>query len=316
MTFTHISRTIMMMLFVTALLAAGCDPESRKELRQTERRQEKVLVYVEGDPISADEVSRRIKTVKGEIDGSSVDENQWQMLQEAALEGAIRDRLLTQAARAEGIEISEDEMNRSLEQSRSIMGADQFTEMLEGREASAADFKIYLKNRLLIERYKERLFENITVTEADLEKYYAGHGEKSVEPAGARLEVFRLTSEPLAGQVYKKLSAEENFEKLVAEYSATAEKVGVRTRMMPYASMPIDLQAPVKAAEPGDLLPPISTSDGWYVVKVLEKREARTTGYQEVREDYRQALLLKRQNDVLNDWYDRKRQSATIEYVR
>lgn len=315
MTFTNIFRTVAV-LFATALLAAGCNPENHRELRQTSGQHEKVLVYVGGVPISADEVSRRIKTVKGEIGESSVDEKQWQMLQEAALEGAIRDLLLVQAAQDEGIEITEEEMNSSLEQSRSVMGADQFNEMLESRKASAEDFQIYLKNRLLIGRYKERLFGNITVTETDLEKYYAGHGEKSAEPAGVRLEVFRLASEPLARQVYEKLSAEENFENLVAEYSTAVEKAGVRTRLIPYSSMPVDLQAPVKAAEPGNLLPPISTPEGWYVIKVLEKREARTVDYQEVRENYRQALLLKRQNDVLNDWYDRKRQSATIEYVR
>ena len=198
-----------------------------------------------------------------------------------------------------------------------MLGDEGFTKMLAARKATEREYRIFLENRGRIEQFKEqKLFTEITIDEEKLQQYYEGHGADFV-PEQVRLEILQLANETTAQKAYEKLKHGEDFEAVVAEYSAGKEKkVGSRTRWMPIDAVPEALRQQVASATPGELNGPIQGEDGFYVFTVKEKKEAGVVPFEEVKEEITKGLLVKKQQALLNHWYEINKKKANIEYIK
>lgn len=314
MTVTRKPSLPIFLLSVAALLGSGIANSAQPEAEEAAPDAKVVVARVNGAPVYQADVLRRLRAVHGgDIETAKPDPNRWQMLLEVATQSEITDKLLLQAAVAEGMTVSDDEAQALLERTSKTMGKRAFEEMSKKRGAALQDF---LVERELINRYKEKLFSGIGVEKDVLKEYYRGHKEGFAEPAQARLEVFTFGVRETAEKIHARWQGGESFDTISEAYLAEGERVGRRTRWMPIDAVPVELRARVSGADAGTILEPAPIADKFYVVRVIEKQEARRRGFDEVKEEIRETILDLRKSKALDEWYQAASRKAKIEYVR
>jgi len=306
-----------LLLSVAALLAA-CTPGSGKPEAEVAVPDAKVAVArVNGEPVYESDVLRRLRAAHGgDIEKVKEDPNRWQMLLDVATQTEVMDELLLQAAVADGMRVSAGEARELLDRTREVTGESAFGEMLEERGASEEAFRDFLVERELIRRYKDKLFGETGVEEDALQEYYEGHAETFEEPDQVRLEVFTFGGREAAEKIHGRWKGGESFDKIAAAYLDEGERVGRRTRWMPIDAVPVELRAKVDGADAGTVLEPVHVAEKFYVVRVIEKKEARSRGFDEVKDEIRGTILDLRRSKALDEWFKAASREAKIEYVR
>ena len=312
---TKLAQSILALSIVATL--AACSPESEKLKVEESASDAKVVVaLVNEKPVYKSEVLRRMNAAYGsDVEKETTDPNRWQMILDVATESEVMEELLLQSAVADGMTVSAEERQNLLDQTRKTAGDPAFNEMLTERGASEETFQAFLVEQALINQYKEKLFDELAVDDEALKNYYEGHVETFAEPDQVRLEVFTFGVSETAEQIYTRWKDGESFDSIVKAYQEEAESVGRRTRWMPISAVPDELQSKVAAADTGDILEPVQVSNTFYVVKVVEKREARILNFEEVKAEIRKEILVLRKNKALDEWYKAASQEAKIEYV-
>ena len=303
------------LIAITATLWA-CAPDFDKSKADGRIAEEKVIVArVNGEPIYKSDVLRRMRAAyEGNIEELKSDPNRWQMLKDVATESEVMDQLLLQTAVAEGMVVSEDDAQGLLDRTKELAGSKAFAEMLKERGVDEETFRDFLVKRELILRYKNKLFKNVTVNDDALEEYYEGHKETFVDPPQVRLEIFTFGVRKTAEGIYKLWKDGDSFEAISAKYKNEGENVGRRTRWMPIDAIPAELQSKVTEADVGTILEPEQISNKFYVVKIIDKMESRTRGFEEVKAEIYETILNLRKNKVLDEWHKNAMQGAKIEY--
>ncbi len=154
----------------------------------------------------------------------------------------------------------------------------------------------------------EQLASKINITETDLKTYYEAHKDQYVEPETAQISHIRVEEQSTARDIIRQLDEGADFAELAQQFStdtATSENGGViAAPVQPGADVPEigdanGLNALIFATEPNSVLPePLETSNGWEIVKVLEKQPQRQKPFDEVRQEIMMTLSDRKRQDV------------------
>jgi parvulin-like peptidyl-prolyl isomerase len=275
----------------------------------------KVLVTVNGVPITSEEVERRKRALFGVVDISQADPTMVSRMTEEATDAEIMDLLLLQAARGVGIATDQSQIDVEVKRTREMMGDENFLKMLKDRGVKDEGFRDFVSDRLLIRTFREQLIENVTVEETVLEEYFEGHRDRFQNPDGVRLHIMVVDDEAMAASMYEKMVAGESFPTIADSYRESGGKVS-RTRWMPYDVLPDGIRQLVLANTADEIIRHQDESGKVYLIKILEKREAAFMEFDEAGEMVRSVLLQNRRQRVLDNWYEKQIKTATIEYVK
>ena len=312
---TKLSLPIFALSIIVAL--AACSPEAEKPKAEESAADAKIVVaLVNGEPVYKSEIRRRMRAAYGDdVEDETMDPNRWQMLLDVATESEVMDELLLQTAVADGMTVSDAEVQSLLDHTKEASGDAAFSEMLKERGANEETFRAFLVEQSMINQYKDKLFDELAVDDEALKNYYEGHVETFAEPDQVRLEVFTFGVSDTAKQIYVRWKGGESFDSIAKAYQEEAESVGRRTRWMPMSAVPEALQSKVTEADTGVILEPVKVLNSFYVVKVVGKREARIRDFEEVKAEISKEMLSLRTNKALDEWYKSAYREAKIEYV-
>jgi parvulin-like peptidyl-prolyl isomerase len=274
-----------------------------------------VLAKVNGEPITEQQVLRRLQAVHGDVEPYRQDPNRWQRMREAGIEAEIRDRLLLQAAIAEKLQVSGQELQEARARSEKLLGEERFRSMLQKRGATETDYDAFLRERLLIDKYKSTLFKDVSVDEETLRSYYDGHQELFTQPRRAHLESVLVEDREAAREFLTALESGDVGGTLPGKQNDTigsAEKV--QRRWVVIDALPPELRAPLDAATAGDVLEPVEEAGQTRIIRVLAVEKARPLSFAEARDGLQATLLHRRQETLLDDWYAQAIKQASIEY--
>jgi parvulin-like peptidyl-prolyl isomerase len=298
-------------LLLTSLLAgvtASCQQSSEEKIAP------RVLVRVNGDPITEESVLRRIQSVHGEMRRENVDPGTWQRLTEAAVESEILDLLLLQAAEKEGYTVSAEAVDRDLARTRQLLGDEAYLAMLKNRGFDEEQFRRYLAERLLISQYRESLFEKVALSRVDLKEYYNGHPRRFALPERHRLHIMFFSGPDEARATHARVAEGERFATL-AEAHVDAGGKASRTRPMPLEALPEGMKQAVADTPLGEVVQ-YDGPDGSYLIKVIEKLDRDERSFEEAKADVRRYLRELHEQRLLSDWYESQLTAATIEHLR
>jgi parvulin-like peptidyl-prolyl isomerase len=319
------SISLLILLGALLILAVSCTneaPDAGVPTREAAAARghadpETVVATVNGEEITRGDLLRRIRAARGDVDPESMGPNQWQRLVEEALDGELRDRLLANAARTDGMTITPEELEQALARTREIMGEEEFEKMLSARETTEEEYGKFLEQRLLADRYKAGLLKDVAVDEGKVSEYYEGHPDAFAIADSVKLQMMILETLAAAETVHTELAAGADFDELGRQYAVGYEKgVGGLTRWIPYEMLPEEVGPRAREAEPGELLAPIDAGSEIFVIRVVEKRQAGPLSLDEVGDEIRTFLRSREQGRILDDWYESARSRADITFVR
>lgn len=297
-----------MVILVAFLLIIGNSSFAGAEPVRGHGSADDVIVTVDGDPVTRGDILRRIRSAKGDIDPSKMDPDTWQGIVQTATKSEIIDKLLLKAARSENMEIDPEKLEMSINKARDILGIQYATEQ---------EFKEYVKEKMLIEKYKSKLFENITVEDTEVKAFYEENKDALTMPERVHLEFLITDKKVDADALYKRIKGGEDFAKVVRENDNNEIKSLERgLRWSTYDSMPMEMQPKLREGKTGDILEPFLIKNRYYIMKILEKRPAGTAGFDEVKDRIRERLKREKETMAILSWYESRVSNHKIEYIK
>jgi parvulin-like peptidyl-prolyl isomerase len=277
-----------------------------------------VIVKVDGDPITRGDILRRILFAKGDIDPSKMEPGKWQGIFQTATKSEIIDKLFLKAARSGKMEIEPEKLETFIDEKMNRLGKEKFQEIL-GIKNTATDQEVkeFVKEKMLIEKYRSKLVENITIEDKEVKEYYEENKDTLSRPDRVHVELLAMDKAVDADALFKRIKKGEDFEKVAREDGNNeTSSIERRFKWTNYNVLPESIRPKIKEGKTGDILEPFLINDKYYILKILEKRQAGKAGFDEVKNSIRKSYLQRKQQRIIDKWYEEAKNNSKIEFVR
>lgn len=304
---------------VLVLLLMACDTGSAEDGDSSGDGE--AVAVVNDEEIPAEDLETRFSTMSEnpqfsqqlEADESGAMEKQ---LKSQILNQMIQVELLRQGADDLGVEVTDEdiaEQRSEIEDRLEEQGTDLETAM-EQQGLDEEDLEEELETAALQQKVVAELTSDDEVSDEDVAQYFEDNPQQ-FETAQARQIVTETEEE--AQEARERIEGGEDF-------AAVAEDVSIDDRTASEGGdlgevsrsdlqmQPALAEAIFETAEPGELVGPIETQQGWHVIEVTERTQDELT---DVEGQIRDNLVTQAENEALTQWLDEQVQSAEIEVV-
>ncbi len=262
--------------------------------------EEKPVAVINGDRITETEFVGKLKKRAGK-----------HVLQE------MIDRQIIQDAFAKaGLQLSEEDIAGRIQEVQSSAPSPQaFQDYLAARGVTLEDLREDLELQMKVVMLATK---DVVVTEEQLEQFYEDNKPRYDKPLRVKMSEILTPGKQQAEQALEALKQEGvSFADVAAQFSvspATREYGGQRP-VTPIAQLfPMELREPVSGAQEGELIGPIETQQGWYVLQIEQRLPAETATLESAREQVTKEF--KRSREVPPDELLRQlRQEAVVKIV-
>jgi peptidyl-prolyl cis-trans isomerase SurA len=165
---------------------------------------------------------------------------------------------------------------------------------------------------------------HIVIDEAEIVSYHKLHPEEFTEPPEFKLKAITLTSDSGSGEgieakkqeINGKIAAGEDFGALASEYSEGPEKEsGGDLGDFKKGNLAKELEEPVENLKQGEVTPWIHFRNAWYLLKLVEKKEARLKPFEEARDDIERKLLAEKGQVKFEEFMKELREKSYIKIL-
>ena len=245
------------------------------------------------------------------------------------LENLISAELLYQESQKEKIKVQENEINDVFnEQKAQFASEDKFNERLKHYNFSESTFKDQIRIGLTIQRFIDNKFaQAVNISDEEVKKYYDENPSYFQEPEKARASHIMIMVDSDADQARKdaaKKQLEEVLKRLKAgeDFAALAKEVSQDTYSkdnggdLDYFYRGQMVQAFEDAAfalNPGEISNVVETEYGYHIIKLTDKKDAKTITLDESKEDIRNGLKSNKVNSEVSNYVTELRNKADVE---
>jgi len=252
-------------------------------------------------------------------------------LREEAMDLVIEQELAAQAAEKEGIEADPAEVDKQVEELRSVFDTDaQFGMKLEADGFTAESYRRHVERMAAAKLYLDRVRMDVAdVSDAEVEKFYAENERRLTLPLQVRVRHILLRWKPLGTQddraalreqmepILERARAGENFAALAKEFSedTSTRSVGGDTGLFGPGTMVPAFEKAAYSLQVGEISEPVSTEFGIHILKLEERQEARLLPLDEVREQLRNYVREQKMAAAVREKLDELRAAANVEVL-
>lgn len=245
------------------------------------------------------------------------------------LEAMIDEKLIVQFGKEKEIEVTDREIQESIDNTRNRMGL------------SMNEFKVLLRREgLALERYREMLRDQILaqkvlsievrsqvqISDKAVEEYYDKHRELFATPVKveARHIVFRLGKEATqreTGEVLKRIKEIRkeiinglDFSDAARKYSqGPSASNGGKLGMISPGQMVESFEEAVFSLKPGKVCRPVRTVFGYHLILVDKKTKSRLLPFEDVGEKVKERMYMEILSEVRAEWLKMIKRDAFID---
>ena len=271
----------------------------------------KVLASVDNEIITYADYQQFVKGLEVTPQGDEVDAG--------VLNNLIEEKLILLEAKKKGIEVSDEEVDKEVEELRKRNGIsnEEFKDLLAGEKMDSTVYKKFMKDTMTVARLINREVDAmVVVPPGEMEIYYnENRKDYLVSPETVELKAIFLKLDEDASiteitdlkikaiKIVSLLREGENFELLVEAYSDEPLKSheGIlgkfaRGKLIP----PLDQVA--FSLKEGEISDPVWVSEGAYILTVAHKNSASFLPFEAVKEDIYNRLFHQKREKLLTEW--------------
>lgn len=274
----------------------------------------RVAARVNGKPVPAEEVFELATQIaKG---AQTTVENTWS----DALEQAVTTEILVQAASAQGIRVSQAEVEREMNEIRSYGPDHPMSQWLS--KTPPAQARKELQRSLLIEKFLEKRIKT-QVSAAQVEQYYQEHAEQFDRPPMVRAshilvriqgndrEAARRRAEDILDRVRKG----GDFAQLAKQFSQDAYTAAKGGDLGFFPERPTPVAQAAFRLELGQVSDLVESPYGFHIIKVTDRRPAGRAPIQEVADEIRSILEDDQREEAEESLIEELRAKAKVELL-
>lgn len=313
-------------------------------------------VKVNGVPITLSEVEEEIgRTISRTLFHREISPEKRQEFRKEAIEKVIETELMFQEAKAQGIKAEKKEIEKKIEDVKKRFPSDkEFKETLKKNKLSLRDLEARAERGILMEKvFKKEVEEKIKVSDDEAKAHYENNIQryKIMEQVKLRHIMIKFEEkEQEAGAAASsgaeadgKIETEVKVKKTRSreEAKAKAEEMLARTRTgEDFAAVASgnsedsyrdkggdlgyvqrgrttpELEEAVFNAAPGEIIGPLETKGGFYIIKVEDHKQEKQLSFDEARDVIMKELEKKKKEELTKEWLASLRAKAKIEYMQ
>lgn len=278
---------IMILVLSVSIVLNGCN-----------ENKEGIIAKVNGEDISEEEFNNEFESYKGlrekqlgkdamsqiEEDGRTREE----VLRENVMEKMIIDKIIKKEAESMNISVSEEELDKKIKEYVDATGGEEeLKTYLEENDLSHEFFRGFLKKQLLKDKHKNKIIEDLKITEAEAKKYFK---ENKGDLTLVKVSHILVKTEEEGQKVLDRINSGEEFSKVAEEVSVDKES-SVRGGDLGYITKGDRVSEFEEAAfslKVGEISKIIKTEVGYHIIEANDRKDS----YESLKDDI--DLLLKK----------------------
>ncbi len=265
--------------------------------------------------------------LKSQLEGEEF-EKQYDKMKKEILDNIINDLLLLQMAREKGVNVSE-QVKLTLERIKQDNNLESDEVLKREMERQGVDFdqfvkqmeEDYLKQAVIfseVEKY-------IVIDDSEIVNYYKLHPEEFTEPEEFRLRAIYISTEGKTEEeveskkkeISEKVQAGDDLASLASQYSDGPGKesqgdLGTFKK----GQLEKSLEEAVEKLKIGEITPWLKGRNGWYLLKLEEKKESRLRSFEEVKKNVEEKLATEKRQKKVAEFLKKIREESYIKILR
>ena len=235
---------------------------------------------------------------------------EYNQLKRQALEILTQREEYEQEANDLGIEVSDSDVEKRLEQLKKQYFAGnekRYQAQLKESGLVENDLREDIRSQLIAEKIYNEVTKGVKVTDKDISAYYGSHKQQYTQPETREIRHILVgeKQKALADRLYDQLKADPSrFAALAKQHSkdpGSKNQGGKLTIVRGQTVAPFDQTAFLMRV--GQISRPVKTQYGYHVIQAIGQiKPAKTTPLKDVRNAIRQQLLQTKKNDRMNKW--------------
>ncbi len=268
-----------------------------------------------------------IQMLRAQFQGSEYFEQVDQMKKQL-LDMIINDILLLQIAKEKQINVGE-QVKLYVENIIKENHLESEAELRQELARQGIDYKDFIRqieeNLLKQAVIANEVDRTIVLEESEIIKYYQSHPEEFTEPETITLKAIFLSVDnhsPEELEVKKKgieakLASGEKFEEVAISFSdpplnETKGELGTFKK----GELESSLQQMVDDLKPGEVSPWTKARNGWYILKLEERKESRLKDFEEVRREIEEKIFMEKRQKKLAEFIKNIREKSYIKVLK
>lgn len=308
-----------------------------------EPQEDKVLVTVNGAPITSAQVQQRIDVqYKPRLDKLAAQSpelaaQQTKVLQKMFTDRLINERLLDEQVKTAQIEVTEEEVVADISKQLGALDTPMTIEQYKAIVlAQGGDFEAQKDYRLRGMAYERLLAakkgSEIAVSEEEVKKYYEENPTEFEVPEQVQASHILLSTKPTdpnadpnevkaqakekADELLKQLKDGADFAALAKEHSSCPSKArGGDLGQFTRGRMVKPFEEAAFALKTGELSDVVETDFGYHIIKVTEHTDASTTTFEDAKDGIMEKLSRQKKAEVMKAYLQTLRDSAKIVFA-
>lgn len=291
---------------------------------------EEIVAIVNNDIITLSQYKERYDTyyqmMQTQIQGDEFDK-QWVKFKPEILNTMITDLLLLQMAKEKQLNVSEQVKLyiENIRKENNIESNEDLRREIERQGMSYEDWIKQMEEGLQKQAvvYSE-VDRTIVIDESELVSYYKAHPQEFTDPEQYKLRGIYLSAEQKSEdeldvkkkEIDSKVAAGEDMAALASAYSDGPGKESQGDLgFFKKGELEKALEEAVRNSKVGEVTPWIKIKNGWYLLKLEERKESRLKTFDEVKKDVDEKLFAEKKQAKLNEFLKTLREKSYIKVL-
>jgi parvulin-like peptidyl-prolyl isomerase len=274
-----------------------------------------VVARVAGEPIVVSDLIQSIYR-EGEKFGPEAtgDPQRFLKMKQALLEDLIQKKILMKEALSQGVNVTEEDLEKEIRKFKSRYTEQDFQKVLEKRHIDYQTWREIKRINLMTDHLvQEKLFAKVEVPEDKIREYYDQHREEFTQPESVRVRQIVTETRGAAEAILQKLKAGENFARMARDLSIAPDRLqGGDLGFIPRGTFPKEFEICFDLKE-GELSPIVSSLYGFHIFKVIEKRPEKLLPLEEVKPQIEEWLQENAREEAFQKYYQDLRKKYPVE---
>lgn len=267
-----------------------------------------------------------LQSLRAQLQGEEF-RKQYESLRKDILENMIIEVLLLQEAKKQGINVNE-QVNMAIQKIKEDNNIQTDEDLRQALAQQGMDLESFRK-RMEEDILKQNIIfsevgRSIVIDDTDVVNYYKQHPDEFTVPLEYTLSAIYLSTEGKSEEEFlakkkeidEKIAAGEDFASLAGEYSEGPEKESQGDLgSFKEGELAENLRQAVEDLKEGETTSWIEISNGWYLLKMRERKESHLQTFEEARKTIEEKLYQEQQDKKYNEFMTKLRERSFVKIL-
>jgi len=291
---------------------------------------EEIVAIVNGDVITLSDYKEQfnstVQMLRSQLSGEAY-YKEYDRLKDNLLDMMITDLLLLQQAKEKGLNVKE-QVKATIEQIKKQNNLESDEDLMRAMQSQGIDYNQWMKqleeNMMRQAVIYTEVDRTIVVDDSEIVQYYKQKPQEFVVPPEYRIKAIYLSNsnapasavEQKRKEITDKLKGGQSFESLVAEYSEGPKENGGDLGFFKKGELDKTIEQAVEKLKVGEISGWIEARNGWYLVKLQEKKDSYQKTFDEAKKDIEDKLFQEKRQKKIEEYIKKLKDQSYIKILK